>query len=1372
MPRRATTAQFRGELDPPTISEPGKRRAPVDVGGDDRRTTLDLEFAAWAAGAAPRDESDADEWPTETKEPQDELGPTTFQPLPDSPPLASGADATDEEPRYVEPWEDRGSDPEALIRPSNVISEVRARSSSLPPQRTDVRARKKETVWEAVEERYKSEGHHSDLLEMYLQRVEGTNDLVVKRSLFMRIGQLMRDEMKDPQQALDNFVEALLLEPRDPMALAAIEELARSRGWWVHLLATMKREIGKLTDHECSAALCEHAVRWAEAELSTPEHAEPFLAHLRKIDPGHPLIHRRLAVQYGQTSAWGAQRESLERALLRARAKEEQQSLHLQLAELTEHQFNEYTEAGKHYEIALDLEPRSLKALQGLERVCRQQGRFGDLVAVLEQQVEASEPGSVRVETLVRLADVHEQHFLRPGHAANALEEALQIDPRHLGAMTGLERCYQAMRAWPDLVRVLEARAGVVATTSEQSAILARMAEVLELKMGEPERATRMWLRVWDKEPANERALAELARLAERARDWAAAAAYRSKLADFATTNEAAAKIHVAIAEMLAAPDRDPKLARVHYEKAVSIHPATPQAWEALEKDARRVGDRKRTALFLEKRAASTESPRQKAQLFVELAAMRAEEGDAAAADLAFERAIKADSSNEIAAEAMLSAHVRERRWAEALPLCDVLIGALTRETNPERSFSLHQVAARIASELGLWDRAFLAALAAHRTLPCVESAIDLVECAHEVRHDAASVEQCAVDLASLAATPIEMHASVVAKLARLRMMQGAEHEAVTLFSRALDQDPDLRDGLEGLAEILVKREDWERACAIKQKLARSVADPEEQFLLLVEAGDLWSKRALNMPMGALAYEEALALKPNDQALLHTLVWVYGELACWEKLVETLRTVSGLHTDRVARAKTTYAMAMVVRDHLADPRRAAALLEEVLDTDPKRLDAFERVVRVYTELRDWMELKHAYGRMLRRLKGGGDVELRHALFFQLGLIYRDRLGDAARALDAFRAAQRIKPDEEDVRKAIGELFVVTDQLDDAINLVRTTLKKRPLDPILYGELYELFLRKRSYDRAWCAVDALIALGAPVSEEKARFYTDYPPPVLAQVPGTLAASAWRSHLLHGELDAALTTIFAIVTPIVIRSRVAAVPFQQLRRSLGEPLRANGALATEVIDTVADACEILGFAPPSLHGKKGQTVPLALAPSKNAMYVSIEACEALSTEALSFVIGKRLAEMRPELVARAACPSLSELRGMLQVAQQLAEPDVSAPTTGNAAFDKAFAQSITRDELTALRNAMASAKAQGSDLDVLRWSNLADVSASRVGLLLAGRVDAAKRGIASDPQMAGDMTPRDKLSELLPFSVSDEYAELRHAIGMAVDSNAAA
>jgi tetratricopeptide (TPR) repeat protein len=1333
MSKRARIAQLRDEVDPPTLSESARSTVHFDDDQDDGRPTLD----------------------------QLDRG-LSVEELLDEPTLDRG-----DEPGTV--------DIEILITPTPTPGSERRRKSAAARRQTEPpasREGKKESVWDAVEDRYKAEGHWNDLLEMYLQRVEGTNDLDVKGSLFLRIGRVLKDELDDPQQALDAFVEALVLEPRNAEALEAVEATARERGWWAELLATMKRELGNAKTADACVAICEHAMRWAETELKQPERAEEFLDHIRKLDPGHPAVHRRLAATYGVNGAWGSQRESLERALLRANGDSDRLGIHLTLGELSEQRFREYAEASRHFELALAIAPDSMRALQGLERICRVEERFNDLAGVLEREVAIAAGDDARVEILVRLADLHEHHFVKPQQAALVLEEAVRIDPRHATAIGALERCYQATRAWPDLVRVLELRARMADSTSDQNGLLARIAELLELKMGDAEGATRTWQRVWDQDPSSERALSELARLAERANDWAAAAAYKAKLADLAPTSEAAARIHVVIAEMLSDPDRDPKLAKVHYEKAASIHPNTTQAWEALEKEARRVGDTKRAALFLEKRAASTESHRQKAQLFVELAQMSLADGDAPAAELAFERAIKADPSNEAAAEAMLAAHVRERRWAEARPVCDVLVAATPREVNPERAFILLRLATRIGFELGQKDRAFASALAAYRTYPSVDSSQDLLDACFDVRDDAASLAQCAAELDAVAGTAMELSPPFVSKLARIRLAQGAETDAMALFSKALIHDSEQRDALSGLADILVKREDWERACAFKQKLAHSVSDPEEQFAVLVEAGDLWAKRARNMPMAALAYEEALAIKPRDHGLLHTLLWLYGELACWEKLVETLRAVVDLHEDPIAKAKSVYAMAMVVRDHLGDLRRAAALLEEVLDLDPKRLDAFERIVRVHTELRDWMELKHAYGRMLRRLKTGGDVELRHALFFQLGLIYRDRLGDAARALDAFRAAQRLKPDAADVRKGIIELFVVTDQLDEGIAMVRAALKKRPLEAGLYAELYELFLRKRSFDRAWCAIDALVALGTPLDDEKNRFYTDYPPPVLAQVPGTLVAGAWRSHILHAELDPALTTIFALVTPAVLRARIAVVPFQQLRRSLGDPLRMNGAVAHEVLQAVSDACEILTFPAPTLHARKGQTIPLALAPAKNAMFVSLEACEALPTDALAFVVGKRLAEMRPELTARAACPSVSELRGLLQLAQQLADPIVATPNTGNPTFDRALAQSITREERQGLKQALATARAQGSELDVVRWSNLADGSAARVGLLLSGRLDAARRGMTSDPQMPGDLTPRDKLSQLLAFSVSDEYADLRSAIGMSVDANAAA
>ena len=83
-------------------------------------------------------------------------------------------------------------------------------------------------------------------------------------------------------------------------------------------------------------------------------------------------------------------------------------------------------------------------------------------------------------------------------------------------------------------------------------------------------------------------------------------------------------------------------------------------------------------------------------------------------------------------------------------------------------------------------------------------------------------------------------------------------------------------------------------------------------------------------------------------------------------------------------------------------------------------------------------------------------------------------------------------------------------------------------------------------------------------------------------------------------------------------------------------------------------------------------------------------------------------------------------------------------------------------------MSEATQAGSLFDVKRWAQAADLSSTRAGLLLCGDVTQARRAIAREAQAPTDLSPRDKLGELYMFATSDQYADLRGAIGVAVGS----
>ena len=74
--------------------------------------------------------------------------------------------------------------------------------------------------------------------------------------------------------------------------------------------------------------------------------------------------------------------------------------------------------------------------------------------------------------------------------------------------------------------------------------------------------------------------------------------------------------------------------------------------------------------------------------------------------------------------------------------------------------------------------------------------------------------------------------------------------------------------------------------------------------------------------------------------------------------------------------------------------------------------------------------------------------------------------------------------------------------------------------------------------------------------------------------------------------------------------------------------------------------------------------------------------------------------------------------------------------------------------------------GAKADLKRWMQSIEVTACRAGFLLCADLDIAKKIIAAEPQLPVDLTPQEKLKELIVFSVSEQYFTLRKALGIAV------
>ncbi|HEY8077610.1 MAG TPA: hypothetical protein VIF62_25965, partial [Labilithrix sp.] len=567
------------------------------------------------------------------------------------------------------------------------------------------------------------------------------------------------------------------------------------------------------------------------------------------------------------------------------------------------------------------------------------------------------------------------------------------------------------------------------------------------------------------------------------------------------------------------------------------------------------------------------------------------------------------------------------------------------------------------------------------------------------------------------------------------------------------------------LCETYIALHDWPHASKLLVDLARNAATAEDQFKLFVQAAEIWQKNAGEPEKAATIFEEARSVKPHDHWVLHTLMGIYGELGSWDRLSNVLEAIVQIQESPERKAKSLFAMAVVIREKMGDALRAADIFDQVLDVDRKKLEAFEEIVRTLTAVKDWEALERAYRRMLGRVQNDDEPLLKFALFQQLGLVYRDRLEDAPRAYEAFDAASRLNPDDAEVRRIVIELLVVSDELDSAVSRIRELVDRNPHDAQLFAELYDLFLRQHYFDKAWCAVNVLATL-RELTPDQRRFLDDYAPMPLHEVPGQIVEQAWASHVFHSDLDPVLTELFAIMTPAVARMRYAQLP---PHLSVGRPFTPQHSRWYEPLArTFHDAAEILGLQTPELlFGDPGSPIAIqpALAPY-GALLVNVPAMEA-SVDSLVYLVGKRLAEQRPELTARAFFPSVPDLTALLAAAVRVSKQQ-GAMDPASQALDASFVQMMTHDEREGIRSIVLEAAMEGGLVDVKRWSQAADLSSMRAALLLCGDVEPARRFILAEPVSAADLPPRERVGELYKFATSDLYSDLRGAIGVVVQS----
>ncbi len=497
---------------------------------------------------------------------------------------------------------------------------------------------------------------------------------------------------------------------------------------------------------------------------------------------------------------------------------------------------------------------------------------------------------------------------------------------------------------------------------------------------------------------------------------------------------------------------------------------------------------------------------------------------------------------------------------------------------------------------------------------------------------------------------------------------------------------------------------------------------------------------------------------------------LYSEEKDWARLVDVVLRLADFVEDPKQRAKYMHTAAIVSSRQLGEVDQALAYYEKALEFDPTLVKALDEAIELRKTKGDHEQVEKLLNVRLERAKGASDRALIVKTLDDLGAVYQRFLGEPEMAIDAYEAAQAFDPEDRNRAERLAELYAsdVKQYLDKAVRAQTQMLRKNPYRVESYKLLRRLYTEAKKADPAWCMCQALSVMNLAEPDEE-RFYRRHRSEGAAPAQAALGEDEWTNLLAHGDLEPLLTRIFAMVQPTIIRTRTPSL------ESLGYDTQF--AIDTSqhpypVSQTLYYAQGVLGLPPTLVFQNPNDPGGLGFLHAHTpAVVLGRAAFEAqVAPQAMAFVAGRHLAYFRPGYYVRHLVPTGTGLKAWLFAAIKMSVPqfpvtaDLQGQVTEAMTAMQADFQGIQREKLASLVSKLLQA---GGALDLKKWVAAIDLTADRAGFLLAHDLGNATEVMRATEDGAS-VPVKDRMRELVLFSVSEEYFGLRDKLQIRIDS----
>ncbi len=873
--------------------------------------------------------------------------------------------------------------------------------------------------------KFRTLGRWNDLIAVLTRKSESANVPDGERVKLLReVADLWSERFGNFANAIKPLERIAELMPSDTDAINRLKEIYTKRRQWRQLIDLLGKEATTLAPADRRIKQGEMArlaaERLGDTKLAIEVHNR-VLGEAGTSDVSETLA--ALAALYDREKRYLAYVEILHRqvALARAAAGGNQSKPAVALLEKLGQVYTERLQAPAQAAAAwkeiLELEPNHAKALRtlrelyamagdfvGLEQLYARLGQQEELVDALLAIADRIDNKAQRLPLVERAAVLaQERADKNPGNAP-ALEKArqvwervLSVDSQHLGAAAALAPIYEKQEKWTRLLSMYEIELGAAKETPAKLAKIEQIRALCEQKLASKTLAFTWAVRAYELAPATGKLYDDVMRLASEREQWKeVVGAFERAIAGGTLPEPQRLSTFRELAKIAAKRLNDPELARGYHRKVLQVAPEDRDAEANLEDLATQVADWSELLASFRRRAnRETEAPA-KAALLIEAAQIQEQKlQDLDGAAATYQEALQASPGNAKALRAL--AKVQDARGDYA-SLADVLAQELSAERDPAARFELVM---RLGSlhEHSLEDPAralsyYREALGANvRAQAPVEAIARLVL----VPETAAKLD------------PKERIAAVRNVLPHLETAKLAAQQAAAL-------------------EVLRASDDT--GATEKTQLDRTLVR-----IYHVELGDPGAAWTAGL--------RVVDAEPQDAEIRRALANLAGQLGRdgeWAKhLTAALATLKRAGAAPAEVRAVATELAVLAGERLADRATAERGWLAVLEVEADATDAFDALSAAYRADQRWLDLRAL---LERRAEVTIDERSRLGALLQLAVLEEQMLGEATRAIAAYRRALELSPANTEAFSALDRLYTEADK---------------------WAELEELLARRTEFD---------------------------------------------------------------------------------------------------------------------------------------------------------------------------------------------------------------------------------------------------------------------------------------------------------------------